>query len=166
MSYVNADGLYVLTNQDKGAAREQGITTEAAKRYFVLDIEDMTELSALGALPPQENDAYIPAGSYITNAVILVKDACTSGGAATFSVGLQTRAGVAIDADGIDAAVALAALGANKAVTCDGDLVAGTATVGAENAYISYEYGTAAYDGGAVKIVIEYITPNVGKDTD
>jgi len=166
MSYVNADGLYVLTKQDKGATREQGITTESAKRYFVLDIEDMSELSILGSLKPQENDAYIPAGSYITNAVILVKEACTSGGAATFTVGLQARDGTAIDADGIDAAVAVADLDANKAVKCDGALVAGTATVGAENAYISFEDGGDVFTGGAVKVVVEYITANVGKDAD
>lgn len=165
MSYVNADGLFILTNTAEGTPREQGITTEGAKKYFVLDIEDMTAVPASPAAP-QQNDAYIPAGSFITGAFIIVDTACTSGGSATLNIGLQTRAGVAIDADGIDAAVAVADLAANKAVVCNGALVGGTATVGAENGYISFDYDTAAFTAGALKIVIEYIAVDAGKDAD
>ena len=165
MSYVNADGLLVLTNTAEGTPREQGITTEGAKKYFVLDIEDMTAVP-VSAAAPQQNDAYIPAGSFITGAFIIVDTACTSGGSATLNVGLQTRAGVAIDADGIDATVAVADLAANKAVVCNGALVGGTATIGAENGYISFDYDTAAFTAGALKIVIEYIAVDAGKDTD
>jgi hypothetical protein len=81
MSYVNADGLLVLTNTAEGTPREQGITTEGAKKYFVLDIEDMTAVP-VSAAAPQQNDAYIPAGSFITGAFIIVDTACTSGGSA------------------------------------------------------------------------------------
>jgi|TARA_E500000318_G_scaffold28148_1_gene28358 hypothetical protein len=165
MSYVNADGLLVLTNTAEGTPREQGITTEGAKKYFVLDIEDMTAVP-VSAAAPQQNDAYIPAGSFITGAFIIVDTACTSGGSATLNVGLQTRAGVAIDADGIDATVAVADLAANKAVVCNGALVGGTATIGAENGYISFDYDTAAFTAGALKIVIEYIAVDAGKDAD
>jgi len=165
MSYVNADGLFVLTNTGEGTPREQGITTEGAKKYFVLDIEDMTAVP-VSAAAPQQNDAYIPAGSFITGAFIIVDTACTSGGSATLNVGLQTRAGAAIDADGIDATVAVADLAANKAVVCNGALVGGTATIGAENGYISFDYDTAAFTAGALKIVIEYIAVDAGKDAD
>lgn len=165
MSYVNNDGLLVLTGSDKGAVRAQGKTTEGLKRFFVLEIEDMTQVPATAA-DPQQNDAYIPAGSFITAAYIIVDTACTSGGSATLNVGLQERDGTAIDADGIDATVAVSALGANEAVVCDGALVGGTATVGADNAYISFDYDTAAFTAGAIKIVVEYITVDAGADAD
>ena len=85
-------------------------------------------------------DAYIPAGSYITKATLVVTTAWTSGGSGTLGIGLQNSAGSAIDADGIDAAIAKTALAVNTAVACDGALVGGTATVGAADAYISLVY--------------------------
>jgi hypothetical protein len=106
---------------------------------------------------PQPNDAFIPAGSYITKASLVVTTAFTSGGSATLGVGLQEADGTIIDADGIDAAVAVADLAVNKAVVCNGALVGGTATVGADNSYLSLVYGTAAFTAGAAKLVIEYI---------
>lgn len=165
MSYVNDDGLFILTNRGEGEARAQGMTTEGVKRYFVIDIDDMTAVPASPAAP-QQNDAYIPAGAYITNAFVIVKTACTSGGSATLNIGLQTRAGAAIDVDGIDQTVAVADLAANKAVACNGALVGGTATVGANNGYISFDYDTAAFTAGAIKIVVEYIAVDAGADAD
>jgi hypothetical protein len=103
------------------------------------------------------NDAFIPAGSYITGASLVVTTAFTSGGSATLNIGLYNAAGTAIDADGIDATVAVADLAANKAVACNGALVGGTATVGAADAYVSWDYDTAAFTAGAAKLVIEYI---------
>tara|TARA_R110002110_G_scaffold25998_5_gene96063 strand:+ start:874 stop:1092 length:219 start_codon:yes stop_codon:yes gene_type:complete len=70
---------------------------------------------------------------------------------------LFTLANAAIDADGIDAAIAKADLAANKAVACNGALVGGTATVGAADAYVGALYATAAFTAGAGKLVIEYI---------
>jgi hypothetical protein len=88
---------------------------------------------------------------------LIVTTAFTSGGAATLTLGLQQKDGTIIDADGIDATIALAALAANLAVACDGALVDGTATVGSADAYLSVIYGTAAYTAGAAKLVLEYI---------
>ena len=67
-------------------------------------------------------------------------------------------AGSAIDADGIDAAIAKTALAANTAVACNGALVGVKATVGAADAYISFRLRTAVFTAGAGKLVIEYIT--------
>jgi hypothetical protein len=156
MSYTNSDGLYVLSNGGEGVAVDNGGSLNSVK-YLVVDIPDATELGT-SATAPTPLDAYIPAGSYITKASLVVTTAWTSGGSGTLGIGLQNSAGSAIDADGIDAAIAKTALAVNTAVACDGALVGGTATVGAADAYISLVYATAAFTAGAGKLVIEYIT--------
>jgi hypothetical protein len=157
MSYTNADGLQVLTNGAAGVAANNG-TAVSPKKSLVINIADATALGS-SAATPDDQEAFIPAGSYITAASLVVTTAFTSGGAATLTIGAYNQAGTAIDADGIDATIALAAVGANKAVACDGALVGGTATVGAADAYIKANYGTAAFTAGAAKLVIEYIEP-------
>jgi len=156
MSYTNSDGLYVLSNGDEGAVVNDGGALNSVK-YLVVDIPDAT-LVASGAVAPTPNEAYIPAGSYITMAKLVVTTAWTSGGSGTLGIGLQTAAGSAIDADGIDAAIAKTALAANTAVNCNGALVNAAATVGAADAYIALNYGTAVFTAGAGKLVIQYIT--------
>lgn len=157
MSYTNADGLQVLTNGAAGVAANNG-TAVSPKKSLVINIADATELGS-SAATPDDQEAFIPAGSYITAASLVVTTAFASGGAATLTIGAYNQAGSAIDADGIDATIALAAVGADKAVACDGALVGGTATVGSADAYIKANYGTAAFTAGAAKLVIEYIEP-------
>ncbi len=156
MSYVNADGLEILTAGEAGTAAKRG-TAVSPKKALVLNITG-TELPSAAATP-QDHDAFIPAGSYITSASLIVSTAFTSGGSATLTIGTYTQAGAAADADGIDQTIALAALAANKAVACDGAAAGGTATVGANDVYIEAIYGTAAFTAGEAKLVIEYIEP-------
>ena len=156
MSYTNSDGLFVITKNAQGAARDNGLNAQNGVKTMVFELKDATKLGT-AAVDPQPNDAFIPAGAYITKASLVVTTAFTSGGSATLGIGLQQADGTIIDADGIDAAVAVADLAANKAVVCNGALVGGTATVGAANAYMSVVYGTAAFTAGAAKLVIEYI---------
>lgn len=156
MSYTNADGLRVVTDADQGTARDQGVTTVNAVKTLVLEIPDATAIPSSAAAPIADAP-FIPAGSYIRSASLLVETAFTSGGSATLTIGTQTAAGAAIDADGIDATVAVAALGANAAVACNGAQVGGAVTVGAADAYLSFLYGTAAFTAGKAKVVIEYI---------
>ena len=156
MSYTNADGLFVITNNAQGAVRDNGLNAQNGVKTMVFELKDATKLGT-SDVNPQPNDAFIPAGAYITKASLVVTTAFTSGGSATLGIGLQEADGTIIDADGIDAAVAVADLAANKAVVCDGALVGGTATVGADNSYLSLVYGTAAFTAGAAKLVIEYI---------
>jgi hypothetical protein len=157
MSYTNADGLQVINGTDQGAAINEGNTVESDIRTMVVEIPDATAILS-SAATPEPNEAFIPSGSYIKSASLLVETAFTSAGAATLTIGLQESDGTAIDADGIDATVAKAALAANLAVACDGALVGGTALV-QEDAYISMIYGTAVFTAGKGKLVIEYITP-------
>jgi len=158
MSYTNADGLQVLTNGAAGVPKDEGTTSVSAIKTMVVKIGDATALGS-SAATPDDHDPFIPAGSFIKSASLVVTAAFTSGGAATLTIGAYDQAGTAIDADGIDAAIALAAVGADKAVACDGALVGGTATVGSDDAYIKANYGTAAFTAGAATLVIEYIEP-------
>jgi hypothetical protein len=155
MSYVNADGLEVLTAGEQGTPAKRGTSLSSQKKSLVMNITG-TEVPTSVATP-QDHDAFIPAGSYITGAHLIVSTAFTSGGSATLTIGSYTQAGAAVDADGIDAAIAIAALVADKAVACDGALVGGTATVGGADVYIEAIFGTAAFTAGEAKLVIEYI---------
>ena len=157
MSYVNADGLEVLTAGEQGTAAARGTSLSSQKKALVMTITG-TDLGT-SISTPQDHDAFIPAGSYITGAHLIVTTAFTSGGSATLTIGTYTQAGVAVDADGIDATIALAALAANKAVACDGAAAGGAATVGANDVYIEAIYGTAAFTAGVAKLVVEYIEP-------
>ena len=156
MSYVNADGLEILTAGEQGTAAKRGTSLSSQKKALVLNITG-TELPSAAATP-QDHDAFIPAGSYITSASLIVSTAFTSGGSATLTIGAYEQDGSVVDADGIDATIALSAINAvTKAVACDGALVGGTANVGAADVYIEAYYGTAAMTAGEAKLVIEYI---------
>ena len=157
MSYVNADGLEVLTAGEQGTPAKRGTSLSSQKKSLVMNITG-TEIPSSVATP-QDHDAFIPAGSYITGAHLIVSTAFTSGGSATLTVGTYTQAGAAVDADGIDATIAVADLAADKAVACNGAAVGGTATVGGADVYVEAIYGTAAFTAGEAKLVIEYIEP-------
>ena len=155
MSWTNSDGLYVLMHEEQGEVQDKGTVINNLPKTLVYDIADATTLGTSVTIDP--NDPVIPAGAYITRAFIISETTFTSGGAATLTVGLYNAAGTAIDADGIDATVALAALTADDVVVCDGALAGGVLTVGGADAYVGAIYGTAAYTAGAAKVVIEYI---------
>ena len=157
MSYVNADGLEVLTAGEQGTPAKRGTSLSSQKKALVMTITG-TDLGT-SADTPQDHDAFIPAGSYITSASLIVTTAFASGGSATLTIGTYQQDGTTVDADGIDATVAVADIGANKAVACNGAAVGGTATVGGADVYIEAIYGTAAFTAGEAKLVIEYIEP-------
>ena len=150
MSYTNADGLRVLTNGEAGVAAQNGLNAASAKKTMtaVIDLTKGNQDLTNG------EDSAIPAGSYITAASMVVTTAAAGG--TNVTVGLKTGAGGVIDADGIDATVLTAALAANKAVACDGALVGGTDTVGANDAYLSITT-TGTFSAGVFTLVIEYI---------
>jgi len=156
MAWTNADGLDVLMHGEQGEVKKNGGTIESMTQTLVVDITG-TDLGT-SADAPEANDAFIPAGSYIKNAYLVVDEAFTSGGAATLTIGTQTADGTNIDADGIDATVALTVIDASgDVVVADGAQVGGVVTVGANNAYVKAIYGTAAYTAGTAKLYVEYL---------
>lgn len=153
MSYTNADGLYILTRGDQGVVREGGATVDGK---LVIEIDLTTLGTTAGAVDPYE--AYIPAGAVITGATLVVTDPATSAGSATLTIGTYNAAGTAIDADGIDAAIALTAIDAdNDVVRCDGAQAAGVGGKLAANAYVKAIYGTAAFTGGTAKLIVDFV---------
>lgn len=158
MSYTNADGLRVLTYGDQGTVVNQGGTTVSPEQTIVVDFT-LTEVgSSFGAADINPYSPFIPAGSVITGAVLVITDAATSGGSATLTIGTYNAAGTAIDADGIDAAVALTAIDADgDVVRCDGAQAAGVLGYVSANAYIGAIYGTAAYTAGTATLIVKYV---------
>lgn len=157
MAWTNADGLKVLLHGEQGQVQDKGTATGPFRQTLVVDIPAFTAIgSTFGAGDIDAYDAVIPAGSVILGATLVMTTAATSGGAATLTIGTYTAAGAAIDADGIDATVALTAIDAdNDVVRCDG---AQTTTAGylTADAHIGLIYGTAAFTAGAGKLIIEY----------
>lgn len=157
MSYTNADGLRVLTNDDQGAVKVQGVSGTAMSQVLVMDITFTALGTTFTSTNIDLNNPYIPAGSLIKRADLVMTTAATSSGSATLTIGTYNAAGTAIVAAGIDSAVALTAIDAvGETVRCDGTH---TTTAGyiAENAYIGAIYGTAAFTAGVGKLYIEYV---------
>ena len=143
MSWTNSDGLTVLMHEEQGVAKDGGITTVSPIKHIKLKL-DLTADKTVAA-----NDVAIPAGSYITDARLVVTTAAAGGTSINF--GLANSAGTAIDA-----AVATAALAANLAVVCNGALVGLAAGVGAADAYVTTA-NTGTFTAGEAVLVISYI---------
>jgi hypothetical protein len=158
MSYTNADGMYVLTFGDKGAVQDTGTATVGGRQTLVKTITLASLATTFAAVNIDPMDAVIPAGAVILGATLVVTDAATSGGAATVTIGTYNAAGTAIDADGIDATVAITAIDAdNDVVRCDGAQATGVGGKLAVDAYIGALYASAAFTAGTAKLVVEYI---------
>lgn len=157
MSYTNADGLRVLTNADQGAVKTQGTAVTGMTQVLVVDLTLTSLGTTFTSTNIDLNNPFIPAGSLIKRADLVMTTAATSGGSATLTIGTYNAAGSAIVAAGIDSAVALTAIDAiGETVRCDGTH---TTTAGyiAENAYIGAVYATAAFTAGVGKLYIEYV---------
>lgn len=160
MSYTNADGLRVLTGLDRGAVLYQGTTAGFGPlKALVIDIPDFTAIgSSFGSSNIDPQHPTIPANAVIINADLIMSTAATSGGSATLTIGTYNSAGTAVDADGIDATIALTAIDAiGDVVQCDGAQVNGLVTVGTAPVYVGWIYGTAAFTAGAATLVIQYL---------
>jgi hypothetical protein len=154
-TWTNSDGLEVNFNLDRAKPMKSGsLSAEPKVASFVIDAADLTATGDVDLNAADDN--VIPAGAYITKASIVVDTAFTSGGSATLTLGLVEADGTAIDVDGIDVAIALAALGADKAVAADGALVNGTAQVTADGV-LRMTVGTAGYTAGKARLYVEYV---------
>ena len=155
MSYTNTDGLRVLTNDDQGVVKTQGTTATSATQVLVVDLTFTSIGSSFGLANIDLNNPFIPAGSVILRAD-LVMTAAATGASSTLTIGTYNAAGTAIVAAGIDSAIALTAIdGIGETVRCDGTHMT-TAGYIAENAYIGAIYGTAVFTAGVGKLYVEY----------
>jgi hypothetical protein len=158
MSYTNADGLRVLTFGAQGVVAPSGQTAVSPEQVLVQKITLTALGTTFGASNIDPYAPFIPAGSVITGADLVITAAATSGGSATLTIGTYNAAGTAIDADGIDATVALTAIDATgDVVRCDGAQAAGVLGYVSANAYIGALYATAAYTAGEATLIVRYV---------
>jgi hypothetical protein len=99
--------------------------------------------------------AVLPAGSMITAAYIIVDEAM-DGTTGTLTIGTyQADGGGVVDADGIDAAVAQAALLADTTIVCDGAQIGGGVVLAERSAIVATTGGTVTQ--GQFTLIVEYI---------
>ena len=97
----------------------------------------------------------LPANSFIVSATLRVIDALT-GTTPTLTIGLVEKDGTAIDADGIDVAIAATAVDAvGETVLCDGALVGKLVGIGTERGQLVATTG-GTVTGGKFSLEIVY----------
>jgi len=163
MAWTNEDGLDIHFGTDRAAVNKTGNTSEGIVKTLIVDV-DWTDITAAASHIANQStrDAFIPAGAYIKAATFSVSEAWTSAGAGTLTIGVCQSDQTVIDADGIDATVAVTAIDAvGDQVLCDGALVGGLVSVGTADSYVYFTTGTAAWTAGTGRLVIEYIIDGV-----
>ena len=157
-TWANEDGLKLYYGTSD-LVNTTGNTDKSVVRTLVVKV-DWTDITAASAHIARitERDAFIPGGAYIRSATFNPTSDWLSGGAATLTIGLGKIDGsTAIDANGIDDLVAIAALQAVDVVDCDGALVGAALPVGSDDAYVYFTTGTATWTAGVGILTIEYI---------
>jgi len=153
MAWTNEDGLQVRFDLERSATRVDG-STAAKERLLIVDLPDATAVADTDtAAPTNLDEAFIPAGAYVTEAILYVDTAFTSGGSAVLDIGLKQADGTNIDDDGIDA-IAVAALTVRSGTACDGALLPSKMQY---DSYVMFTRDTAAFTAGAGRVVIKYI---------
>ena len=149
--WTNSDGLEIRFKNPEAGQTGAGVSTLGAVKNIVLDFDFATAITAAA----DGHEAFIPAGSYIKSATLIVITAM-GGSSGTLTIGLAQKDGTVIDLDGIDVAIAQATLIASAVVKCDGALAGGTAGIGAANGYVYTSTG-GTVSSGRGRLVIEYI---------
>jgi len=153
MAWTNEDGLQVRFDLERSATRVDG-STAAKERLLIVDLPDATAVADTDtAAPTNLDEAFIPAGAYVTEAIFYVDTAFTSGGSAVLDIGLKQADGTNIDDDGIDN-IAVAALTVRSGTACDGALLPSKMQY---DSYVMFTRDTAAFTAGAGRVVIKYI---------
>lgn len=154
-TWTNEDGLVVgfgaLTSSNANAGSIKGYTGNIEVLQMNLDWNNLPTDSGARS----KKDIAIPAGAVIVRADLNVETAFTSGGLTTLDIGLCNAAGTAIDADGIDAVIAKAALAANTNIVCNGAMI-GT-NVGTADAYVTTTTASGPWTAGDATLTIQYI---------
>lgn len=153
--WTNADGLVVgfgtRTNETNSGS---AVSVSGGRQQLVVKIVGGSGIPASDVTQQLVYGAVIPADSLIESAKLFVTTAF-AGATATLDIGTYNAStGVAVDDDGIDAAIAVATLADNAVVACDGAQIG---TVVAADVKVGVVYNTAAFTAGEATLVIEYI---------
>lgn len=163
MGYENSAGLGVrnhygpreIVEKFGGEVSTSGLTKEAE---WVFDYDDLPVYGTGG-----EMEVTLPAGAFIVSAKIEVLTAFAGAGTETYNLGLNSDASTAIDADGIDAAVAIGALTAGAWIDCDGALVG--ASIGAAAGQLVVVASAGTVTAGKARLIVEYEESNTDGST-
>jgi len=158
-AYLNDDGLHILFGTDRAKPDLVGSPQSNGEDNVMIAEIDWERLGAVATSTPVNLMplSALPSGALLKSATLEVTEAFTSGGAATLDIGVRTSEDVAIDPNGIDVAIALAAIGAvGDTVVCNGALIG---TVLAGDSFLETTVGTAAYTAGKARLVIKYFVP-------
>lgn len=158
MSWINNDGLKVEFGTEKTVSAYGGeSSTDGNDRVITLDLV-YSDFAAFGTTKIIGANIPIPNGAVIREASFHVSTAF-AGATATLTFGLyDTDETTVYDADGIDAAIAVAALTAGATITCDGAVV-GVPISNTTPVIVSALVGTANFTAGAGQLVIKYYMP-------
>ncbi len=155
-TWTNSDGLVVgFGTREVTTSAGAKVSSNDATEQVVLKIKG-TDLADAVAVDSDAivHGVLIPNDALIVKADLFVTTAFTSGGSAVLDIGLYQEDGTSVDDDGIDAAIAVAALVTDAVVACNGADV-GTVTAGAVKVGASYD--TAAFTAGEATLVVEYL---------
>ena len=164
--WTNNDGLQVRFGKERsgyGRVKAGLVRTSGNENELVIDFtwDNMPGFDADadgdGTLDSfDENNEYIPANAVIKEAVLYVTSDWTGTSTPAMTIGLYQQNGTVIDADGIDAAIAEAALDTNDVVVCDGAL-ASHDSVGAADAFVRVYASTGTFTAGSARLVIRFV---------
>lgn len=161
---TNADGLiqHYGTRDTENLPRAIPNSGQLKEIKYVINYAD-ANANGTAITSNELGGAGLPDGAYLVSAKLYIDTAFTSGGAATLSIGTyDSKASTAVDADGIDATIAVAAMTDDTVITCDGaqvdTVLSNSVTTGADM-MIAAIYGTAVFTAGNATLICEYFVP-------
>lgn len=153
-TWTNSDGLVVGFGQRTAEVNSAAKVSLGGKRQQVIVKISGATVPLSDVSAQLVNGVEIPADALLESAKLFVTTAF-AGATAVLNIGVYNAStGVAVDADGIDVAIAVATLADNAVVACDGALIG---TVLAQRSKIGVDYDTAAFTAGEATLVVEYI---------
>lgn len=156
--WFNPDGLLVRLGTTEADVTKAGQRTTYGEVQETRVVVDWADLEAFGTETIFDGSTTIPNGAHIKSAEFYVDEAF-AGATATLGFGLidQDRS-TAIDADGIDAAIAVTAIDAlGDTITCDGALINTTLT---NTGLVTATVGTANFTAGKGVLTIKWYIPH------
>lgn len=168
MSWTDSDGLVHKFGTEQAKGSQVGSPRAAGAFKQLHAILEVSRMDTTGGLIGGAPIVVIPAGSYILRAFLVVTETF-AGASGTLDLGLAIADGTYTggDEDGIDAAIAVAALLQGSVIACDGALVgAGTDRDTTVDLYPSYDIDTTDFTAGKAELILEIFTPMAASPTD
>lgn len=163
MADINKDGLKVRYFGEQAGLATAGYHDIANLRSIVIEI-GADHLWPAADVGGDNTVPSIPPKAMIHSAFLKVHETFTAAGAATLTIGTCDEDGTAVDADGIDAAIALSALTAGNIVKCDGAQVAAetaTSTFSDKELWVSTAVATGPLTAGRATLTVYFVEDSI-----